>query len=69
MDFLILKKKTIKEEKAHNMFLMLDPRFKSFHLVSSFVGQEEGVSIMDEYDKKTLYPMLLKCYHHLHPMT
>jgi len=51
------------------MFLMLDPRFKSFHLVSSFVGQEEGVSIMDEYDKKTLYPMLLKCYHHLHPMT
>jgi hypothetical protein len=51
------------------MFLMLDPRFKSFHLVFSFVGQEEGVSIVDEYDRKTLYPMLLKCYHHLHPMT
>jgi len=48
---------------------MLDPRFKSFHLVSSFVGQEEGIRIMDEYDKKTLYPMLLKCYHYLHPMT
>ncbi len=51
------------------MFLMLDPRFKNFHLISSFVGREEGVNIMDEYDKKTLYPMLLKCYHHLHPMT
>ncbi len=23
---------------------------------------------MDEYDKRTLYPMVLKCYHHLHPM-
>ncbi len=29
------------EKKAHNMFyLMLDPRFKSFHLVSSFIGRE-----------------------------
>jgi hypothetical protein len=24
---------------------------------------------VDVYDKKTLYPMLLKCYYHLHPMT
>jgi len=48
---------------------MLDPRFKNLCLVSSFVGQEEGVSIVDEYDRRTLYPMLLKCYHHLHPMT
>ncbi len=23
---------------------------------------------MDEYDRRTLYPMLLKYYHHLHPM-
>jgi hypothetical protein len=23
---------------------------------------------MDEYDRRTLYPMFLKCYHHLHPM-
>jgi hypothetical protein len=23
---------------------------------------------VDEYDKKTLYPMLLICYHHLHLM-
>jgi hypothetical protein len=26
-------------KKAHNMiFLMLEPRFKSFHIISSFVG-------------------------------
>jgi len=24
---------------------------------------------VDEYDKRTLYPMFLKCYHQLHPMT
>jgi hypothetical protein len=49
--------------------LMLNPRFKILHLISSFVGQEEGVSVVDEYDRRTLYPMLLKYYHHLHPMT
>jgi hypothetical protein len=44
--------------------LMLDPRFKSLRL-TSFVGQEEGVSIVDEYDRRTLYPMFLKCYYHV----
>jgi hypothetical protein len=48
---------------------MLDPRFKNLCLVSFVLSGEEGVSIMDECDKKTLYPMFLKCYHHLHPMT
>jgi hypothetical protein len=24
---------------------------------------------VDEYDRRTLYPMCLKYYHHLHPMT
>jgi len=23
---------------------------------------------VDEYDRRTLYPMFLKCYHHLHAM-
>jgi len=27
------------------------------------------IYIMNEYDRRTLYPMILKCYHHLHPMT
>jgi hypothetical protein len=56
------------EKKAHNMFsLMLDPRFKSLSLVSSFIGREQGVAIAEKYDLKSLYPML-KCHHHLHPL-
>ncbi len=27
------------------------------------------MSIIEEYDGQSLYPMLLKCYHYLHPMT
>jgi hypothetical protein len=69
LDSFLSFKKKIENRKAHNMFLMLDPGFKSLCLVSSFVGQKEGVNIVDEYDRKTLYPMLLKCYHHLHLMT
>jgi hypothetical protein len=48
---------------------MLDPRLKSFCLVSSFVGREEGVSIVEEYNKLSLHLILLKCYHYLHLMT
>ncbi len=48
--------------------LMLDPKFKSFCLMSSFIGREQGVVVVKEYDKKSLYPMLLKCHHHLHPL-
>jgi hypothetical protein len=43
--------------------LMLDHRFKNLHLVSSFIGLEQGKAIVEEYDRKTLYLMLLKCYH------
>jgi hypothetical protein len=50
------------------MSLMLNPRFKSLCLGFSFVDWKEGVSIVNKYDRRTLYPMLLKCYHHLHPM-
>jgi hypothetical protein len=60
----------LEKKKAHNMLsLMLDLKFKSLRLISSFVGQEEGVNIVHEYDKRTLYPMFLKCYYHLHLMT
>ncbi len=38
-------------------------------LVSSFIGLEQGKVIVKGYDKKTLYPMLLKCHHHLHPLS
>jgi hypothetical protein len=49
-------------------FLMLDPRFKTFYLVSSLIGHEQGKAIIEEYDKKSLFFMFLKCYYHLHPL-
>jgi hypothetical protein len=39
-------------KKTHNIiFLMLEPRFKSLHIISSFVGQEQGVSFVEKYHK------------------
>jgi hypothetical protein len=48
------------------LFLMLDPKLKNLCLIYIFIGREE---IVEEYDKQLLYPMFLKCYHHLHTMT
>ncbi len=36
-------------------------------MVSSFIDCEQDISIVEEYNSKILYPMLVKCYHHLHP--
>jgi hypothetical protein len=58
--------KKYENRRAHNMIsLMLDPKLKSFHIISSFVGREQGVALVEEYDKKSLYPMLVKCHEHL----
>ncbi len=44
--------KKYEKRKAHNILsLMLDYRFKTFHLVSSFIGCEQGKAIVEEYDK------------------
>jgi hypothetical protein len=61
--------KKFDERKTHNMLtiILLDPRFKSFHLVSSFIGCDQGVSIIEQYDTMSLYPMFMKCYYYLHP--
>jgi hypothetical protein len=29
----------------------------------------KNISILEKYNKKSLYHMLVKCYHHLHPLT
>jgi hypothetical protein len=59
--------KRYKERKAHNMLsLMLDSQFKSLHLLFSFVHYEQNMSIVEEYDKKSLHFIFLKHYHHLH---
>jgi hypothetical protein len=31
--------------------LMLGLRFKSFRLIFSFIGREEGVSVVEKYDR------------------
>jgi hypothetical protein len=36
--------------------------------MSSFIGCEQQVTIVEEHNERSLYPMLLKSYHHLHPM-
>jgi hypothetical protein len=47
-----LLKKRYEERKFHNVLcLMLNPRFNIFHLVSSFIGCEEGVNIVDECER------------------
>jgi len=61
--------KVYDKKKTHNMIsFMLDPKYKSLRIVSSFVGKEQGVVLVEEYGKKSLYPMLVKCHEHLHPL-
>jgi len=46
LEFSFLFKKY--EKKFHNiLFLMLNPKFKSLHLMFSFIGCEEGVCIVE----------------------
>ncbi len=45
---------------------MLDGQGLKVFVLCLHVGHEQGVSIVEKYDEKTLYPMLLKCYHYLH---
>ncbi len=48
--------------------LMLHPRLKDLHLVDPLLLVVTTNNIVEEYDERSLYPMLLKCYHHLHQM-
>jgi hypothetical protein len=70
LDIFLSFLKTFDEKKTHNMLaLMLDSRLNSIHLVSSFIGCDQGVAIVGQYDMISLYPMLMKCYYHLHSLT
>jgi hypothetical protein len=51
--------------KTHNLFLMLEHRYKRFCLISSYISCEV-VTNVEEHDKKSLYPTIVKCYNHLH---
>jgi hypothetical protein len=52
-------------KKTYNMLsLMLDSKFQNLCLMSFFIGCEQGVAIIEEYDARFSHPMFLKCYHH-----
>jgi hypothetical protein len=69
LDFFLSFIKVYDKSKACNInSLMFDPRYKSLNMVSSFVEKEQGVGLVEEYDRKSLYPMLVKCHEHLHPL-
>ncbi len=48
--------------------LMLNFRFKSLCMVSSFVGRGQSVNLVEVHDKESLYSMSVKCHEHLHPL-
>ncbi len=57
------------KEKTHYMLaLMLRARFNSLCLMFSFIGRDQGVAIVEQYDTMSLYPMFMKCYYPLHPL-
>jgi hypothetical protein len=60
METFLLFLKKYEKIKAHNILcLVLNPRHKSFF---SFIACEQGKTIVEEYDERTLLPMLLKCH-------
>ncbi len=58
----------MKKEIPIICFFNVEPQVKTFHLLSSFIGWERSKVIVEKYDKKNLFPMLLKCYYHLHSL-
>jgi hypothetical protein len=52
--------------KTHNTYFLCYVKFKSLCLII-FIGCKNGVTIVEEYDRRSLYdPMFIKCHHHLH---
>jgi hypothetical protein len=52
LDFFLSFSNKYENRKTHNIiFLMLDVRFKNHHIISSFVGREQGIALVEEYDK------------------
>jgi hypothetical protein len=53
LNFFLTFLKIYEENKTYNILsLILNPRFKGFCLVSSYVGHEQGEFIVEEYDAK-----------------
>jgi hypothetical protein len=65
LEFVLSILKKYDANKTHNMSsLMLNPGFESLCLlILSCIGHE-SVLIVKEYDKRSLYPMFIKCHNH-----
>ncbi len=68
LDFFSFLLKRIWRKKSYNMLsLMLNLKFKTFHLVSSRIGREQSKINVEKYDKISLFFIFWKWYYHLHP--
>jgi len=55
-------------KKGHNMLaLVLDPRYKSMHLVIANLGCEIATTLVTNYDEQLLLLLLLEVYKGLLP--
>ncbi len=51
--------KTFFLDKTHNMVaLMLDPHFKSMDCIMDYIGRDQVVTLVQQYDDLTMMPML-----------
>jgi hypothetical protein len=55
----------------NSQYVILNIRFEiqEFYIIFFLIGCEQGVVIAKYYDRRLLYPMFLKSYHHLHPLS
>jgi hypothetical protein len=44
------------------LVLMLNPRFKSLQLVTSYIGHDKTSALVVQYDVGLLLPLLIQCY-------
>jgi len=52
---------------SHNMLcFMLNPQYKNLPFIFLFIGHDTIILILNEYDKKSLILIMLKCYEHLY---
>jgi len=66
MIFFLYFLKKFDERKDHNMCtLVLDSKFRNIKIIFTFIVKELKV-VVEDYDKKALFTMLLKTHHFLH---
>ncbi len=51
-----------KKVQKNVLALMLNLRFKSSKLIFYFIGHEQRMTIVEKYDRRSMFPMFLKFY-------